>query len=71
MLTSTWIAGKDLMKHHYHLNKNFYSELTLEDITDKEYDYAQKCLKKKLWGSHKELPFLPERRKLEKDEKLL
>ena len=26
---------------------------------------------KKLWGSHKELPFLPERRKLEKVEKLV
>ena len=50
MLTSTWIAGKDLMKHHYHLNKNIYSELTLEDITDKEYDYAQKVFEEKIMG---------------------
>ena len=26
---------------------------------------------KKLWGSHKDLPFLPERKKLEKGEKLV
>ena len=28
-------------------------------------------IQKKLWGSHKKLPFLPERRKLEKVEKLV
>ena len=28
-------------------------------------------IQKKLWSSHKELPFLPERRKLEKVEKLV
>ena len=39
---NTWIAGKDLMKHHYQIKKSFYSELYLEDITDKDYTYAQK-----------------------------
>ena len=29
-----WIAGKDLMKHHYHPN--------LEDISDKDYSHAQR-----------------------------
>ena len=38
---SIWIAGKDLMKLQCHL-KSFYSELTLEDITDKDYLHAQK-----------------------------
>ena len=37
---SIWIAGKDLMKLQYHL-KSFYSELTLEDITGKDYLHAQ------------------------------
>ena len=39
---SIWIAGKDLMKHHYHPKKSFYSELNLEDISDKDYLHAQK-----------------------------
>ena len=39
---NTWIAGKDLMKHHYQIKKDFYSELYLEDITDKDYMHAQK-----------------------------
>ena len=39
---NTWIAGKDLMKHHYQIKKAFYSELYLEDITDKDYTHAQK-----------------------------
>ena len=39
---NTWIAGKDLMKHHYQIKKYFYSELNLEDITDKDYSHAQK-----------------------------
>ena len=38
---SICIAGKDLMKHHYH-PKTFYSELNLEDISDKDYQHAQK-----------------------------
>ena len=32
---NTWIAGKDLMKHHYQI-KTFYSKLNLEDVTDKD-----------------------------------
>ena len=39
---NTWIVGKDLMKHHYQIKKAFYSELYLEDITDKDYTHAQK-----------------------------
>ena len=38
---NTWIAGKDLMKH-YRIKKAFYSELHLEDITDKDNTHAQK-----------------------------
>ena len=34
---SIWIAGKDLMKHHCHLN----TELNLEDISDKDYLHSQ------------------------------
>ena len=34
---SIWIAGKDLMKLHYQIKKYFYSDLNLEDITDKDY----------------------------------
>ena len=37
-----WIAGKDLMKTHCQIKKSFYSELNLEDITDKDYEHAQK-----------------------------
>ena len=39
---NTWIAGKDLKKHHYQIKKALYSELNLEDITDKDYSHAQK-----------------------------
>ena len=38
---NTSIAAKDLMKH-YQIKKTFYSELNLEDITDKDYVHAQK-----------------------------
>ena len=38
----TWIAEKDLMKHHYQIKKAFYSKLNLEDITNKDYAHAQK-----------------------------
>ena len=38
---SIWTTGKNLMKHCYHLKK-IYSELILEDITDKDYLHAQK-----------------------------
>ena len=30
------------MKHHYQIKKAFYSNLNLEDITDKDYAHAQK-----------------------------
>ena len=40
-----WIAGKDLMKTHCQIKKSFYSELNLEDITDKDYEHAQKVWK--------------------------
>ena len=33
------------MKHHYQIKKAFYSELYLEDITDKAYTHAQKVFK--------------------------
>ena len=36
-----WIAGKDLMKHHYH-PKNFFIVNYLEDISDKDYLHARK-----------------------------
>ena len=42
---NTWIAGKDLMKHHYQIKKAFYSELYLEAITDEDYTHAQKVFK--------------------------
>ena len=42
---SIWTAGEDLMKLLYHLKKDFYSELTLGDISDKDYEHAQKLFK--------------------------
>ena len=39
--TSTWIAGKELMKHHYQIKNAFYSKLYLEDITDEDYTHAE------------------------------
>ena len=45
ILNSIWIAGKDLMKRLYHLKKDFYSELTLEDVSDKDNEHAQKVFK--------------------------
>ena len=42
---NAWIAGKNLMKHHYQIKKAFYSEYYLEDITDKAYTYTQKVFK--------------------------
>ena len=55
---NTWIAGKDLMKHHYQIKKFFYSELNLEDITDKDYAHSQKLfeeLKLKNLGDYPDL----------------
>ena len=45
-MMNTWIAGEDLMKHHYQIKKAFYSQLNSEDITDKDYTYAQNVFKK-------------------------
>ena len=42
---NTWIAGKNLMKHHCLIKKVFYSELNLEHIIDKKNTHAQKYLK--------------------------
>ena len=42
---SIWTAGKDLIKLLYHQKKDFYNELTLEDISDKDYEHAQKVFK--------------------------
>ena len=39
-----WIAGKNLIKLDFQIKKAFYSELDLEDITDKDYAHG-----KKLW----------------------
>ena len=62
----------------------FYSHLQLENIGDENYAHAQKVWQvfeiknllevditypKKLFNSHKDLPFLPERKKVEKVEK--
>ena len=33
------------MKLHYQIKKIFYSELTLEDISDKDSEHAQKMFK--------------------------
>ena len=55
---NTWMAGKNLMKHHYQIKKAFYSELNLEDITDKDCAYAQnvfKQLKLKNLGDYHDL----------------
>ena len=40
ILMNTWIAGKNLMKHDYHLKKYFSSELNLEGISDEDYAHA-------------------------------
>ena len=40
---NTWIAGKDLIKHHYLIN--FYSCLNMEDITDIDYKHAKRVFR--------------------------
>ena len=40
-----WIAGKDLMKIQYRPKEAFYSELNLENITDKDYEHVKKVWK--------------------------
>ena len=41
---NTWMAGKDLMKHHYQI-KVFNSKLNLEDCTDEGYAHYKKLFK--------------------------
>ena len=36
-----WIAGEDLMRIQY-TQRSFYSELNLENITDKDYEHVKK-----------------------------
>ena len=38
-----WIAGKNLMKHHY--QEEFYSNLNMEDIDDKDYRHGNNVFK--------------------------
>ena len=35
-----WIAGKSLINFYLSTKKDFYKELTLEDISDKDYEHA-------------------------------
>ena len=42
----------DLMKHHYQIKKASYSELDLEDNTDKDYAHVQKEFKLKNVASY-------------------
>ena len=39
---NTWIIGRDLMKHHYAIKKLFSSKLKLKEISDEDYQHAQK-----------------------------
>ena len=41
---NTWIARKDLMKHHC-LMKNFYNNLNIKDIKDLDYRHAIRVFK--------------------------
>ena len=55
---NTWIVWKDITKLPFQIKASFYSELNLEDITDKYYAHAQKVfeeLKLKNLGSYHDL----------------
>ena len=43
---STWIIGKDLMKHHYLINSLFYSSLNMDNIDDVNYRHGNNVFKK-------------------------
>ena len=45
ILTSIWIAGKKTNETSLPAKKDFYSELKLEDISDKDCEHAQKMFK--------------------------
>ena len=38
----TWIAEKNLMKHHYQIKKDIQNEVNKDSITDGDYAHAQK-----------------------------
>ena len=40
---NTWVIGKDLMKQYY--KEAFYSSLNREDITNVDYEHADKVFK--------------------------
>ena len=40
-----WIVGKDLMRHHYQVKKDFYSNLNMEDIDDIDYRHGNNVFK--------------------------
>ena len=43
---NTWIARKNLMKHHhYPNNEHFYSCLNIEDITDIDYKHVKRVFR--------------------------
>ena len=42
---NTWIAGKDLMKHHYQIKNLFTVNYIKKDITNEECAHAQKVWK--------------------------
>ena len=42
---NTWMIGKNSMRHHYQKEKEFYSRLNMEDITDPDYKQAKRVYK--------------------------
>ena len=40
-----WIVWKDLMRHHYQVKKDFYSNLNMEDIDDIDYRHGNNVFK--------------------------
>ena len=45
ILTNIWIAGKNLMKHHYQAKKIFFRNLNMEDIDDIDYRHGNNVFK--------------------------
>ena len=44
ILINIWVKGASLMKHHC-LKKDFYSNLSIEDIIDSEYNHTKRACK--------------------------